>query len=47
MEGLETDTWLDLATIYRELGSWSDSEICLEKARAQSSFSARCWDEGG
>lgn len=47
MEGLEMDAWLDLAGIYRDLGSWSDSEICLQKAKSISRFSSRCWHERG
>ncbi|CAA6667418.1 unnamed protein product [Spirodela intermedia] len=47
VKDLEMDAWLDLAGIYRDLASWSDSEICLLKAKSISRFSSRCWHERG
>ncbi|XP_078442383.1 protein NPGR1-like isoform X2 [Wolffia australiana] len=45
--GFEMDTWLDLTAVYRDLGSWSDSEVCLTKAMSISGFSPRAWYERG
>ncbi|CAH8349809.1 unnamed protein product [Eruca vesicaria subsp. sativa] len=43
----ETEAWQDLASVYGKLGSWSDAETCLEKARSICFYSPRGWNETG
>lgn len=43
----ETEAWQDLASVYRKLGSLSDAETCLDKARSISFYSPRGWNETG
>lgn len=47
LEKSETEAWQDLAFVYRTLGSWSDAETCLEKARSISFYSPKGWNETG
>ncbi|KFK28981.1 hypothetical protein AALP_AA7G073100 [Arabis alpina] len=47
LEKSETEAWEDLASVYRTLGSWSDAETCLEKARAICFYSPKGWNETG
>ncbi|VVB07915.1 unnamed protein product [Arabis nemorensis] len=47
LEKSETEAWQDLASVYRTLGSWSDVETCLEKARSISFYSPKGWNETG
>lgn len=43
----ETEAWQDLASVYGKLGSLSDAETCLDKARSISFYSPRGWNETG
>ncbi|CAN8291176.1 unnamed protein product [Cochlearia groenlandica] len=43
----ETEAWQDIASAYRKLGSWSDAETCLEKARSICFYSPKGWNETG
>lgn len=47
LQKLETEAWQDLASVYGKLGSWSDAETCLEKARSICYYSPRGWNETG
>lgn len=47
LEKFETEAWQDLASVYRTLGSWSDAETCLEKARSICFYSPKGWNETG
>ncbi|XP_020575473.1 protein NPGR1 [Phalaenopsis equestris] len=44
---LERETWLDLAMVYTKLGLWSDSNICLNKAKSLGHFYPRIWHATG
>ncbi|KAG7655649.1 Tetratricopeptide repeat-containing domain [Arabidopsis suecica] len=45
LQKFETEAWQDLASVYGKLGSWSDAETCLEKARSMCYYSPRGWNE--
>lgn len=47
LQKFETEAWQDLASVYGKLGSWSDAETCLEKARSMCYYSPRGWNETG
>ncbi|ESQ34110.1 hypothetical protein EUTSA_v10006966mg [Eutrema salsugineum] len=47
LQKFETEAWQDLASVYGKLGSWSDAETCLEKARSIRFYSPRGWNETG
>uniref|UniRef100_A0A1J3GME1 Tetratricopeptide repeat protein 7A n=1 Tax=Noccaea caerulescens TaxID=107243 RepID=A0A1J3GME1_NOCCA len=47
LQKFETEAWQDLASVYGKLGSWSDAETCLEKARSICYYSPRGWNETG
>uniref|UniRef100_A0A1D1Z2H3 Tetratricopeptide repeat protein 7A n=1 Tax=Anthurium amnicola TaxID=1678845 RepID=A0A1D1Z2H3_9ARAE len=47
VNSIEMDAWLDLASIYGKLGSWDDSEICLDKAKTNAYFSPKFWHAKG
>ncbi|CAH2034065.1 unnamed protein product [Thlaspi arvense] len=47
LQKFETEAWQDLASVYGKLGSWSDAETCLEKARSIRYYSPRGWMETG
>jgi hypothetical protein len=44
---LEMTAWQDLASIYTELGSWLDAELCLGKAKSIEFYSCRSWHTTG
>ncbi|KAJ7966527.1 Tetratricopeptide repeat protein 7A [Quillaja saponaria] len=46
-KNLEIAAWQDLATIYAKLGSWSDAETCVKKAKSIEFFSPRSWHATG
>ncbi|KAL3505053.1 hypothetical protein ACH5RR_034894 [Cinchona calisaya] len=43
MRKLEGEAWLDLAKIYSDLESWSDADVCMNKAKATKIFSPQGW----
>ncbi|XP_010556455.1 PREDICTED: tetratricopeptide repeat protein 7A isoform X1 [Tarenaya hassleriana] len=43
----EMEAWQDLASIYGNLGSWSDAETCLEKAKSIAFYCPRGWHATG
>lgn len=47
MKNLEIATWQDLATIYMQLGSLPDAEICMEKAKSIEFYSPSSWHTTG
>lgn len=44
---LEMETWLDLANIYTKIGSLSDSEVCVNKAKSKEFYYPRAWHSTG
>lgn len=44
---LEMTAWQDLASIYTELGSWPDAEICVGKAKSIEFHSPGSWHTTG
>ncbi|XP_062097089.1 protein NPGR1 [Humulus lupulus] len=44
---LETEAWQDLATIYTNLGLWSDAKICVDKAKLIEFYSPSSWHTTG
>ncbi|XP_076889647.1 protein NPGR1-like [Bidens hawaiensis] len=44
---LETEAWLDLANIYTKLGSLSDAEICVSKAKSKDFYYPGAWHSTG
>lgn len=44
---LEMTVWQDLASIYTELRSWRDAELCLDKAKSIDIYSPRSWHTTG
>ncbi|XP_059461622.1 protein NPGR1 [Corylus avellana] len=44
---LEMTAWQDLASIYTELGSWLDAELCVGKAKSIEFYSCRSWHTTG
>ncbi|EOA36817.1 hypothetical protein CARUB_v10008472mg [Capsella rubella] len=47
LKKFETEAWQELASVYGKLGSWSDAETCLDKARSMCYYSPRGWNETG
>ncbi|KAF6139075.1 hypothetical protein GIB67_010801 [Kingdonia uniflora] len=47
VEILETKAWQDLTNVYTKLGSWSDAEICAEKAKSICIYSPQSWHTAG
>lgn len=47
VKDLEMEAWLDLSSIYTKLESWSDSNVCLDKAKTIELFSPKCWHATG
>lgn len=47
LQKYEMEAWQYLASLYRKLGSWSDAETCLEKAKSISFYSSSGWNETG
>ncbi|KAG1366925.1 protein NPGR1 [Cocos nucifera] len=47
VKDLEMEAWLDLSFIYTKLESWTDSYVCLEKAKSVEIFSPKCWHATG
>ncbi|GLT77375.1 hypothetical protein SLA2020_489690 [Shorea laevis] len=44
---VEAEAWQDLANIYSRFGSWSDAEICVNKAKSIEFHSPRSWHTTG
>nr|XP_043615579.1 protein NPGR1 [Erigeron canadensis] len=44
---LEMEAWLDLANVYTKLGSLSDVEICVDKAKLKEFYYPRVWHSTG
>ncbi|GKV20065.1 hypothetical protein SLEP1_g30238 [Rubroshorea leprosula] len=44
---IEAEAWQDLANIYSSFGSWSDAEICVNKAKSIEFHSPRSWHTTG
>ncbi|XWS25510.1 hypothetical protein CRYUN_Cryun27aG0074400 [Craigia yunnanensis] len=44
---MEMTAWQDLATIYTKFGSWSDAEICVNKAKSIEFYSPKSWHTTG
>lgn len=44
---LEIEAWLDLANIYTKLGSLSDAEICVSKAKSKDFYYPGGWHSTG
>lgn len=46
-KAMEASAWQDLANIYSKFGSWSDAEICVNKAKSIEFHSPRSWHTTG
>ncbi|XVE70197.1 hypothetical protein DITRI_Ditri10aG0053300 [Diplodiscus trichospermus] len=44
---MEMAAWQDLATVYTKFGSWTDAEICLNKAKSIEFYSPKSWHTTG
>lgn len=44
---MEAAAWQDLSNIYSKFGSWSDAEICVNKAKSVEFHSPRSWHTTG
>ncbi|KAJ9567564.1 hypothetical protein OSB04_003530 [Centaurea solstitialis] len=44
---LEMEAWLDLANIYTKIGSLTDSEVCIDKAKSKEFYHPRAWHSTG
>lgn len=42
-QNMEMEAWLDLTSIYTKRGSWTDANICLDKAKSIGYFSPKSW----
>jgi ATP-dependent RNA helicase DHX36 len=45
--GLEIETWYDLALLYLGMAQWRDAEVCVLKIRSISPCSALAWHATG